>query len=143
MLQKEHYICNTGYIRKVYRSLLIGLPWNILNYLSIKKLPQKRSRQSMYLTNSHKKIHIIFLFINNINIYFIYTWKYFRVIFISIIMNVHNYPCFEDKSSSITLKDDAISSGTLFRIKLYISFRKIIFCTRFIKFIRVWEVLCM
>ena len=31
-----------------------------------------------------------------------------------------NYPCFEDKSSSLTLKDDEISSGTLFRTKLYL-----------------------
>ena len=30
--------------------------------------------------------------------------KYFRIIFISIILNVHNDPCFEDKSSSLTLK---------------------------------------
>ena len=46
---------------------------------------------------------------------------YFQVIFISIILNVHNDPCFEGKSSSVSLKDDAISSGTLFRIKLYVT----------------------
>ena len=40
--------------------------------------------------------------------------------FISIILNVHSDPCFEDKSSSLTLKDDEISSGTRFRIELYI-----------------------
>ena len=33
----------------------------------------------------------------------IYTKKYF-VNFLSIILNVHNDPCFEDKSSSFTLK---------------------------------------
>ena len=31
-----------------------------------------------------------------------------------------NDPCFEDKSSSLTLKDDEISSSTLFRILLYV-----------------------
>ena len=41
-------------------------------------------------------------------------------------MNVHNGPCFEDQSSSLTLKDNEISSGTLFRIKLYIHIIKII-----------------
>ena len=30
--------------------------------------------------------------------------KYFRIILISIILNVHNDPCFEDKSSSLTLR---------------------------------------
>ena len=34
----------------------------------------------------------------------IYTLKYFRIISISIILNVHNDPCFEDKLSSHTLK---------------------------------------
>ena len=42
----------------------------------------------------------------------------FLVIFISIILNVHNNPCFEDKSSSITLQEDELSSSTLFRIRL-------------------------
>ena len=37
----------------------------------------------------------------------------------SIILNAHNDPCFEDKSS-LTLKDGKILSGTLFRIKLYL-----------------------
>ena len=32
------------------------------------------------------------------------TSKYFQMIFISIILNEHNDPCFEDKSSSLTLK---------------------------------------
>ena len=58
-----------------------------------------------------KKIFILCSnFITNIeyvNIYLIqfnHINKYFRVIFISIILNVHNDPCFEDKSSSLSLK---------------------------------------
>ena len=38
-----------------------------------------------------------------------------QVIFISIILNVHNDPCFQDKLRSYF----KISPGTLFRIKLY------------------------
>ena len=68
----EHPHCSnvhTGYFRKVHRSLLVWVPHNILNYLSIQKLPQMRSHQSIYLSNSHKKISILcFNFINNINI---------------------------------------------------------------------------
>ena len=47
----------------------------------------------------------------------IYTSNYFRVIFKSIILNEHNDPCFEENSSLLTLKDDAISSGTLITLK--------------------------
>ena len=36
---------HTGYFRKVYRSLQVRVPRNILKYLSIQKLPQKRSHQ--------------------------------------------------------------------------------------------------
>ena len=39
----------TGYFRKVYRSLQVRVPHNILKYLSNQKLPQKRSHQSIYL----------------------------------------------------------------------------------------------
>ena len=46
---------DTGYFRKVYRSLQVRVPHNILKYLSIQKLPQKRSHQSIYLANSQKK----------------------------------------------------------------------------------------
>ena len=46
----------TGYFRKVYRSLQVRVPHNILKYLSFLKLLQKRSHQSMYLSNSPKKI---------------------------------------------------------------------------------------
>ena len=38
--------------------------------------------------------------------------------FISIFLNVRNDPCYEDKSSSLTLKDDEISFGRLIRISL-------------------------
>ena len=48
-------------------SLLVWVPHNILNYLSIQNLLQKRSRQSIYLS-IHKKIFILFFnFINDIN----------------------------------------------------------------------------
>ena len=92
----------TGYFWKVYRSLHVRVPHNILKYLSIQKLPQKPSHQSIYLSNSQKKIILCFNFITNINIckYILY----FQNIFISIILNVHNDLCFEDKSSSLTLK---------------------------------------
>jgi len=90
----------TGYFRIVYRSLQVRVPHYILKYLSIHKLPQKRSHQSNYLSNSRNNIIILcFNFITNIN-----TLKYFRILFISIILNVHNDPCFEDKPSSLTLK---------------------------------------
>ena len=49
---------------------------------------------------------------------------YFKI-FSSIILNVHNEPCFEDKSSSFTIYYE-ISSGTLFRIKLYMQGCKIV-----------------
>ena len=35
---------------------------------------------------------------------YIYSFNNFRIICISIILNGHNDPCFEDKSSSLTLK---------------------------------------
>ena len=55
------------------------------------------------ISNSHKKK--CFNFIRNINVCkYIYISKYFRIIFISIILNVNNDPCFEDKSSSLTLR---------------------------------------
>ena len=50
---------DTGYFRKVYRSLQVRVPHNILKYLTIQKLPQKRSRQSIYLSNSQQKIFIL------------------------------------------------------------------------------------
>ena len=56
---------DTGYIRKVYRSLQVRVPHDILKYTSIQKWPQKRS---IYLSNSHKKIFIL-CFITNIYIY--------------------------------------------------------------------------
>ena len=74
----------TWYFRKVYRSLQVRLPLTILKYLSIQKLPHKRSHQSIYLSNSHKKIFILcFNFIKNINTYMnnIYIYRYFLVIF--------------------------------------------------------------
>ena len=61
----------TGYFRKVYRGLQVRVPHNILKYLSIQKLPQKRFHQSVYPSNSHKRIFILVLcfnFITNINI---------------------------------------------------------------------------
>ena len=59
---------NTGYFRKVYRSLQVRVPHNILKYLSIHKLPQKRSHQSIYPSNSQKKFILCFNFITNLNI---------------------------------------------------------------------------
>ena len=50
----------TGYFRKVYRSLQVRMPRNILKYLSIQKLPRKWSHQSIYLSNSQKNIRILF-----------------------------------------------------------------------------------
>ena len=47
---------------------------------------------------TQKRNHIFKNFITNINICKFHTSKYFRLIFISIILNVHNDPCFEDKS---------------------------------------------
>ena len=40
------------------------LPRIFLKYLSIQKLPQKRSLQSIYLSNSHKKILILCINLN-------------------------------------------------------------------------------
>ena len=58
----------TGYFIKVYRSLQVRVLHKILKYLSIQKLPQKRSHHSIYLLNSQKKIFILcFNFITNIN----------------------------------------------------------------------------
>ena len=46
-----------------------GAAYYILKYLSIQKLPQKRSHQSFYLSSSHKKIFILYFdFISNTNI---------------------------------------------------------------------------
>ena len=65
---------------------------------------------SIYLSKSCRKSGFISLFIYRIqNKIFILCFNfitnvYFRVIFVSIILNAHNYPCFEDKSSSLTLK---------------------------------------
>ena len=81
----------TGYFRKVYRSLQIRVPLNILKYLSIQRMPQKRSHQYRI-----RKKTIFILCFNFIT-------KYFRVILLSIILNVHDL-YFEDKSSSLTLK---------------------------------------
>ena len=81
----------TGYFRKVYWSLQVRVPHNILKYLSIERLLQKRSHQSIHPSNSQKKHILCFNFITNINMYII-------------ILNVHTDPCFEDKSSFLTLK---------------------------------------
>ena len=65
----------TGYFKKVYRSLQVRVPHYILTYLSIHKLPQKRSHQSNYLSNSqNNKIILCFNFITNK-----ITLKYFRI----------------------------------------------------------------
>ena len=103
----------TGYFEKVYRSLQVRVPHNIL-----KKLPQKRSQQSicisieftktvssvyLHIYRIHKKkIILCFNSISNINVC-IYILKFFRIIFKSSILNVHNDPCFEE-SSSLTLR---------------------------------------
>ena len=50
----------TGYFRKVYRGLQVRVPRNILNDLAIQMLPQKRSHQSIYLSNSQNKNFIMF-----------------------------------------------------------------------------------
>ena len=60
-------IWSTGYFKKVYRSLRVRVPLNILKYLSIQKLPQKRSHQKIFT--------LFFDFITNINIC-IYILKY-------------------------------------------------------------------
>ena len=94
----------TGYFRKVYRSLKVRVPHNILKYLSIQKLPQKWSHQSIYLSNSQKYSYYVLIYNKYLNICK-YIFKVFLSnFFISIILNVYNYPCFEDKSSSLTLK---------------------------------------
>ena len=49
----------------------------------------------------------------------IHTLKYFWVIFISIILNVHNDPCFE-----VVVSYFEILSGTLFQIKLCVKMRQ-------------------
>ena len=69
---------NTGYFRKVYRSLQVGMPRNILKYLSIQKLTQKRSHLSIYLSNSKKKFILCFNSLTNI-----YICKYIIYIFTS------------------------------------------------------------
>ena len=56
---------STGYFKKVYRSFQVR-PYNILKYLSIQKLPQKRCCQSIYLSNLQKKIILCLNFISNI-----------------------------------------------------------------------------
>ena len=60
-----YLLSSTGYFIRVYRSLQVQVPRIILKYLSILKLPQKRSHQSIYISNSHKKI---FIFCINHNI---------------------------------------------------------------------------
>ena len=62
------YILCTRYVRKVYRSLQVWVPHTILKYLSIQKLTQKWSYQSIYLSNLPKKIILCYNFITNINI---------------------------------------------------------------------------
>ena len=47
-------VSSTGYFRKVHRSLQVRMSHNILTYLSIQKLPQKRRHQSIYQSNSQK-----------------------------------------------------------------------------------------
>ena len=51
----QTFFFHTGYFRKVYRSLQVRMPHNILKYISIQKLMQKRSHQSIYLLNSQKR----------------------------------------------------------------------------------------
>ena len=70
-----------GYFRKVYRSLQLRVPHTILKYLSIQKLPQKRSHQSIYLANSQKKIYYVLISLQiliYVNIYF----KIFSIFFL-------------------------------------------------------------
>ena len=68
---------------------------------------------SVYLSIEFIKKILCFDFITNI---LVCMCKYIlKNIFISTILND---PCFKDKSWSLTLKDDEILSGTLFRIKL-------------------------
>ena len=60
----------------------------------------------------------------------IYTKKYF-VNFLSIILNAHNDPCFEDKSSSFTFSNKAVCE---FYSNIYIqmiSYKKYLECTLF------------
>ena len=78
----------TGYFRKVYRSLQVWVPHNILKYLSTQKLPQKRS-SSVYLSIEFRttKIFILcFNLITNINICKYKLKNIFSVIFISIFL---------------------------------------------------------
>jgi len=59
---------------------------------------------SLFIYRIHtKKFHITFNFIANINICK-YMLKILKKNFVSIILNAHNDPCFEDKSSSLNLK---------------------------------------
>ena len=74
----------------------------------------KRGLFSLFIYRVHKKTNILcFNFLTNINIctrtrynvyIYIYILKYLRIICISIILNGHYNPLFEDKSSSLTLK---------------------------------------
>ena len=75
--------------------------WSI--YLS--KNCRKSGFISLSIYRIHTKKYSYYNFITNINIFqninkIIYIW----VIFISIILIVYNDPCFENKSSSLTLK---------------------------------------
>ena len=88
---------HTGYFRKVYRSLQVWVPHNILKYLHIYHKVAAKAISSVHLSiEFNKKKLLCFNFIT--------TLKYFRKLFISFTLNVHNDPCFEDKSSSLTLK---------------------------------------
>ena len=62
MLLKTWKSGTKGYFRKVYRSLQVRVPNNILMYLSIQKLPKKRFHQSIFIYRIHKKIIFCFNF---------------------------------------------------------------------------------
>ena len=57
---------HTGYFRKVYRSLQVWVPRKILIYLSIQKLPRKRSHQ-FYLSIEFIKKYSYCVLLTNIN----------------------------------------------------------------------------
>ena len=70
-IKKKKTCSCTGYFRKVYRSLQVWVPHNILKYLYILKLPQK---QFIYQIHTHTKKNSFSLF-NNIYKYMsIYTY---------------------------------------------------------------------
>ena len=59
---------------------------------------------SIYRIHNQKIFILCFNFIKDINICKYILIKYLWIIFISIILNVLNDPCFEEKLSSLTLK---------------------------------------